>query len=153
MNKTLITYFSATGVTKNVANKIKDILNCDICEIEPTNIYTKEDLDWTNNNSRSTIEMKDINNRPTIKNSIDVKNYETIIIGFPIWWYKAPNIIKTFIDSVNLDNKKIFIFATSGSSSIDSSLSDLRNTYPNINIISGKRLSEVEENIILDWLK
>ena len=154
MNEKLIVYFSASGITKGIAEKIKNIINADIFEIEPESIYTKEDLDWTNSHSRSSIEMKDINNRPVIKNNIDTSSYNTIIIGFPIWWYKAPNIIKTFIDNNNLENKKIYVFATSGSSTIDSTLSDLRNTYPNLNIISGKRLNIINnESDIIDWIK
>lgn len=153
MNKTLIAYFSATGVTRNIAIKMSEILNSDIEEIEPKSIYTNEDLDWTKEDSRSSIEMKDIYNRPELKNNIDITNYDTIIIGFPIWWYKAPNIIKTFIENNDLSNKKIYIFATSGSSSIDSTLNDLKNNYPSLNIISGKRLNTINYDEVLDWVK
>ena len=99
MNKILVCYFSATGTTKKVANDIKKILNTDIFEIEPVNHYTNDDLNWMNKQSRSSIEMQDKTSRPKIKNIIkNINDYNTIIIGFPVWWYTAPTIINTFID-------------------------------------------------------
>lgn len=155
MNKTLVSYFSASGVTRNVAEKISKVVNADLFEIEPVNHYTSEDLDWTNKESRTTIEMNDKSSRPEIKNKVNnLNDYDTVIIGFPVWWYTAPTIINTFIEENDLTNKKVYIFVTSGSSSFGGSLKDLRNTYPNINFIDGKRFTgnETTEDI-LDWLK
>ena len=154
MNKTLITYFSASGITKNAAKRISDIIKADLFEIEPVNIYTKEDLDWTNKNSRTTIEMNDKTSRPPIKNKVEnINDYETIIIGFPVWWYTAPTIINTFIEENDLTNKNIYIFVTSGGSSFGGSLKDLKNTYPNLRLINGIRITgnETEEDIN-NWL-
>lgn len=145
MNKILICYFSASGTTKNIAEKIKNALEGDLFEIKPTEAYTKEDLDWTNEKSRSSIEMKDKTSRPSIVENIkNIKDYNTIVIGFPVWWYTAPTIINTFIEENDLTNKEIYIFVTSGSSSETSSFSDLKQTYPNLNFISAKRYKGTE---------
>lgn len=155
MNKNLVCYFSATGATKTAAQNIASVLKCDLFEIEPTNKYTREDLDWTNKQSRSSIEMANEASRPSIKNKIEnIDNYSTIIIGFPVWWYKEPNIIDTFIEENNLINKQVYIFVTSGGSTVEGSLKNLKNKYQNINFISGKRLTpSTEENEILTWIK
>lgn len=142
MNKKLVCYFSASGVTRKVANDIASSLEADIFEIEPEEKYTEEDLDWTNKESRSSIEMSDKNSRPKILKKMDnINNYDTIIIGFPVWWYTAPTIINTFIEENDLSNKKIYIFVTSGSSSEESSLKDLQSKYNTLNIINAKRFT------------
>ena len=155
MNKKLICYFSATGTTRSVANKMAKVLNCDLFEIEPTIKYTDEDLDWTNDNSRSSIEAHDENLRPSIIKKIDnLDLYDTIFIGFPVWWYKEPNIIDTFIEENNLENKKVYVFVTSGSSTVEGSLENLRKKYSNINFVSGKRLDiYFDEDEILNWIR
>ena len=155
MNKTLVSYFSASGVTRSVAEKISEVVGADLFEIEPVNHYTSEDLDWTNKESRTTIEMNDKSSRPEIKNKVNnLNDYDTVIIGFPVWWYTAPTIINTFIEENDLTNKKVYIFVTSGGSSFGGSLKDLRNTYPNINFVDGKRFTGSEtSDDILDWLK
>ena len=155
MNKTLVSYFSASGVTRSVAEKISEAVGADLFEIEPVNHYTSEDLDWTNKESRTTIEMNDKSSRPEIKNKVNnLNDYDTVIIGFPVWWYTAPTIINTFIEENDLTNKKVYIFVTSGGSSFAGSLKDLRNTYPNINFVNGKRITGSEtSDDILDWLK
>ena len=155
MNKKLICYFSATGTTRSVANKMAKVLNCDLFEIEPTIKYTDEDLDWTNDNSRSSIEAHDENLRPSIIKKIDNRDlYDTIFIGFPVWWYKEPNIIDTFIEENNLENKKVYVFVTSGSSTVEGSLENLRKKYSNINFVSGKRLDiYFDEDEILNWIR
>ncbi len=152
MNK-IVCYFSCSGVTKSVASMISNTLNTDIFEIEPSIPYTREDLDWTNKNSRTSTEMNDKSSRPSIKSSGDISKYDTVIIGFPVWWYTAPTIINTFIESNNFDDKKVYIFVTSGSSSVDSSFNDLKEKYPNINFISGKRFTKgVAREDILSWI-
>ena len=152
MNK-IVCYFSCSGITKSVASMISNTLNTDIFEIEPSIPYTSDDLDWTNKNSRTSIEMNDKNSRPSIKSSGDISKYDTVIIGFPVWWYTAPTIINTFIESNNFDVKKVYIFVTSGSSSVDSSFNDLKIKYPNIDFISGKRFTVgVTKENILSWL-
>ena len=154
MNKTLITYFSASGVTKRVSEHIAPMIKADLFEIEPLQKYTNEDLDWTNKTSRSTLEMQDKNCRPEIKEKInDLNNYDTIVLGFPVWWYTAPRIINTFLEENDLIGKKIYVYVTSGGSSFAGSLQDLKETYPNLNFISGKRLNgnETEEEIS-DWI-
>ena len=149
----VVCYFSASGITKSVASVISDTIGADIFEIEPSIPYTSEDLDWTNKNSRTSVEMSDKSSRPSIKSDGDISKYDTVIIGFPVWWYTAPNIINTFIESNNFDGKKVYVFVTSGSSSVDSSFNNLKKEYPNINFISGKRFdSSVTKEDILYWL-
>ena len=155
MSKILVSYFSATGITKGVAEKIGEFLKADLFEIEPSITYTPEDLDWTDSTSRSTLEMKDNTSRPRIKNKIiNMNNYDTILIGFPVWWYTAPRIINTFIEENDLKNKKIYVFVTSGSSSLIKSFDDLKNTYLNLNFISGKRfIGNEDKEYVKNWIK
>lgn len=155
MNKILICYFSATGKTKVVAHNIAKAIGGDLFEIGPSIKYTENDLDWEDKTSRSSIEMDNINSRPKILNKVEnIDNYNTILIGYPIWWYTAPRIINTFIEENNLKNKKIYLFATSGGSGIEKSLSDLKDTYKDLNFISAKRFSGNEDaNTYLNWLK
>ena len=101
MSKILVTYFSASGVTKSVAKRLANIVNGDLYEIEPKERYTDEDLDWRNKQSRSSLEMKNNESRPEIiLKNIDIDNYDTILIGFPIWWGIAPRVVNTFIESL-----------------------------------------------------
>ena len=119
MSKILVSFFSASGVTKEVASKIAKYTGGDLFEIEPVNKYTNEDLDWTNKQSRSSVEMNNPSSRPEVKNKVsNISDYDTILIGFPVWWDLAPTIINTFIEENNLENKKIYVFATSGGSSV-----------------------------------
>ena len=139
MSNVLITYFSASGVTKSVAERIADENNYDIFEIRPVEKYTPSDLDWTDKNSRSTIEMNDKQFRPPIVESCDVSKYDIVAIGFPVWWYTAPSIINTFIESIDLTGKTIKAFCTSGGSGIDKCVSDLQDTYPELDFAKGMR--------------
>ena len=139
MSNVLVAYFSASGVTKNVAEKIANDNGYDIFEIVPEEIYTAEDLDYTNKDSRATIEMNDKSFRPPIAETCDVSGYDTVVIGFPVWWYTAPTIINTFIESVNLSGKTIKAFCTSGGSGIDKCVSDLQASYPELNFSKGMR--------------
>ena len=141
MNKNLIVYYSATGVTKNAATKLAREVEGDLLEIVPKELYNNSDLDWTNPNSRSSIEIKDNTCRPEIEDiNINLNNYQKIYLGYPIWWDLAPNVIKTFLDRIDLTGKEIITFCTSGGTSLDNSTKDLQNTYPNLQITKGHRL-------------
>ena len=146
----LVAYFSATGTTRGVAEKLSKALNADLFEIEPAKLYTKKDLNYLNPFSRTTKEMmKKIN--PEVKNKVDnLDQYKTIYIGFPVWWYQNPTIINTFLDENDLSGKDLYIFVTSGSSSHAGSLKKLKEKYPSLNFINGKRLdgSETEEDLV-----
>lgn len=125
--KVLVAYFSASGKTKKVAKKIAEELNSDMYEIKPQVLYTKSDLNWLNPRSRSSVEMKDKSFRPKLDNSsIDINEYNVIYLGFPIWWYVAPTIVNTFLESYDFSNKKIILFATSGSSGFGNTINALR---------------------------
>ena len=139
MSNVLVAYFSASGVTKNVAEKIANENGYDLFEIEPEEKYTAADLDYTNSDSRSTVEMNDKSFRPPIVETCDVSGYDTVVIGFPVWWYTAPTIINTFIESVDLSGKTIKAFCTSGGSGIDKCVSDLQASYPELNFSKGMR--------------
>ena len=155
MRKVLVSYFSASGVTKRVAEKIAKAINGDLFEIEPTQKYTLEDLDWTNKQSRSSIEMQDKTSRPQILNRVsNIAEYDTVVLGFPVWWYTAPTIINTFIEENNLEGKDIYVFVTSGGSGSEGSFKDLKNTYKNLNFIRSKRFTgrETDEDYI-NWIK
>lgn len=155
MSNILVSYFSASGVTKGVAEKIANAVNGDLFEIEPVQKYTDEDLDWTNKQSRSTIEMNNRSFRPPVLNKVsNINEYNTVIIGFPVWWYTAPTIINTFIEENNLEGKNVYVFVTSGGSGSEGSFRDLKNTYSNINFISSKRFrgNESKEEYI-NWIK
>ena len=139
--KPLIAYFSASGTTRNAAIKLKEELNGDLYEIEPQEKYCAADLNWNDNNSRSSIEIKDSALRPAIvEPSSDVNKYDTVYVGFPIWWGIAPNVVKTFLDKIDLNGKKIITFCTSGGSTLPPATEDLKKTYPMADIESGKRL-------------
>ncbi len=155
MSEILVSYFSASGVTKNIAKKISDAVNGDLFEIEPLKKYTAEDLDWTNKRSRSSIEMNDKTSRPQISKKISsIEEYNTVIIGFPVWWYTAPKIINTFIEENNLENKNIYVFVTSGGTGPEGSFKDLKDTYKNLNFISSKRFIGEESNEeYTNWIK
>ena len=155
MSKVLVSYFSATGVTRGVAGKIAEATNGDLFEIEPVQKYTDSDLDWTNRQSRSSIEMNDKTSRPQVKNKVsNIDEYDTLVLGFPVWWYTAPTIVNTFIEENNLENKNVYMFVTSGSSGSEGSFNDLKSTYPNINFITHKRFKGNESNEeYREWLK
>ena len=131
MNKTLVAYFSATGTTKAAAQRLAKELGADLYEIAPEQPYTAADLDWRDKQSRSTIEMKDKSSRPAIKGRCEnIADYDTVWIGFPVWWYTAPTIINTFIEAHDLGGKTLCVFATSGGSGVDGSAKDLKKAYP-----------------------
>lgn len=146
MSKILISYFSASGVTKRVAEKFANAVNGDLFEIEPAVKYTNEDLDWTNKESRSSVEMNQ-NIKPEIARTIpNLNDYDTICLAFPIWWYKEPTIIDKFLEENDMTGKRIYVFVTSGSSSIDSTYKSLQSNFPNLNFVSGKRFTGNESH-------
>ncbi|MBQ4277595.1 MAG: NAD(P)H-dependent oxidoreductase [Bacteroidaceae bacterium] len=152
--KTLVAYFSASGTTKGVATLLAEVTGADLHEIKPEKPYTEADLDWRNNQSRSSVEMKDKKSRPAITGKIDnMDNYTTIYIGYPIWWYTAPTIINTFIEAYNLKGKTLIPFATSGSSPIKKSCDDLRAAYPDLTWKEGKLLNRATKQDIEAWVK
>jgi putative NADPH-quinone reductase len=131
MKKTLVAYFSATGTTKRAAEKLAKELNADLFEIAPAVPYTAADLDWRDKQSRSTLEMKDKSSRPNIAATCpNIADYDTLWIGFPVWWYTAPTLINPFIEAHNLDGKVLNVFATSGGSGVEGSAADLKKAYP-----------------------
>lgn len=139
--KKLVAYFSATGTTEHIATKLANVIGADLFEIEPSVPYTQEDLDWTNKNSRSTIEMKDPNSRPAIANKVkNMEDYDVIFVGFPIWWYVAPTIINTFLEQYNLSGKTVVPFATSGGSKMGNT-NKMLNPSCNGNLVEGQRFS------------
>ena len=155
MDNVLVVYFSASGVTRKVADRLARTIRANQYEIEPVNKYTGVDLDWHDKRSRTTIEMEDKTARPEMKEKhIGLEKYDTIILGFPVWWYTAPRIINTFIESNNLEGKKVYVFVTSGGSGSEGSFKDLKETYPNINFISSRRLRGTEtEDDYKEWIK
>ncbi len=154
MGKTLVTYFSATGATRRLAEKIADTLQTDIFEIEPVEKYTDEDLKWPSRNNRSYIEMKNKRYRPRVLNKLkNADEYDKIFLGFPVWYYTAPTIINTFIEENNLMGKDVYVFITSGVNSVDKSLRDLKKSYPNISFVSGKRFNGAFfQREVFDWI-
>jgi flavodoxin len=127
----LVAYFSATGTTKSVAEKIATELGADIFEIDPEVAYTKEDLNWMDKKSRSSVEMADKSIRPKMNGkTVDISKYDEIYIGFPVWWYVAPTIINTFLESYDFTGKTIKLFATSGGSGFGKTIEELQPSAP-----------------------
>lgn len=134
----MVTYFSASGVTARAAKEIASSVGADIAEIKPAVPYTSADLDWMDKKSRSTLESKDENSRPAMAADIDVAPYDTVFVGFPVWWYKEPAIIDTFLESGNFAGKKVIPFATSGGSGIEGSEKHLKKVCPTAVWVKGK---------------
>lgn len=143
MSKKLVAYFSASGVTAKVADILADAVGADIYEIRPEVPYTKADLNWMDKTSRSTIEMNDKTIRPAIADrNANIAAYDEIFVGFPIWWYVAPTIINTFLESYDFSGKKIILFATSGGSKFGNTLAELTpSVSATAEIIEGKLLN------------
>ena len=153
-SKTLVVYFSASGVTASVAKQISEAAKADLYEITPKVKYSSADLNWRDKQSRSSVEMADKSTRPEMAENISsMDQYDTIYIGFPIWWNVAPHIINTFIEANKLEGKTIIPFATSGGSSITNSVKDLRKTYPNLNIKDGQLLNYPSQSEIENFIK
>ena len=143
MSKKIVAYFSASGVTAKVAKMLADVVGADIHEIQPKVPYTKADLNWMDKKSRSSIEMNNKTIRPEIAESnIQIGDYDVIFLGFPIWWYVAPTIINTFLESADFSGKKIILFATSGGSKFGKTVEELKvSVSADTHMIEGKLLN------------
>lgn len=155
MSKTLVAYFSASGVTARAAKSLAGAAGADLYEIRPAAPYTQADLDWTNKKSRSSVEMNDLSFRPALADSdADIAGHDVILLGFPIWWYVAPTIINTFLERYDFSGKTIILFATSGGSGFGKAVSGLQGSAPGAVIKEGRilngRHSEAE---LKKWLQ
>lgn len=155
MSKVLVAYFSTSGVTAKLAERLASAIGADLHEIKPEKPYTSADLDWRDSNSRSSVEMKDKSFRPTIANSVEnMDQYDTVFVAFPIWWYVAPTIINTFLEAYNLDGKKIIPLATSGSSGMGNTNKELAPSCKGATLEEGKRFAaNAGEKELADWAK
>ena len=136
MSKVLVAYFSASGVTEKIAKKLAEEIQSELYEIKPEVKYTKADLNWMNKKSRSSVEMNDKSFRPAIiTGDIDISGFDTVCLGFPIWWYVAPTVVNTFLESYDFSEKKIILFATAGSSGFGNTATELKPSAPNSQII------------------
>ena len=153
--KALVAYFSASGVTAKLAKTLAAAADAALYEIKPETPYTAADLNWNNSRSRSTIEMKDENARPAIAApAADVAAYDTVFVGFPIWWYEAPRIIETFLESYDLAGKTVVPFATSGGSGMGKTAEILKKSCPGAKVLPGKRLSaSATQAELADWIR
>lgn len=150
--KTLVVYFSATGNTKSVAEEIVRLTGADLYEIVPADPYTAEDLNYNNNDCRANQEMNDASARPAIgSEAIDISTYDTVFVGYPIWWYTAPRIINTFVESYDFAGKTLIPFATSGGSGIGRTVEQLKKLCPNANWKAGKIINGLSDQELADW--
>ncbi len=139
MSKKLTAYFSASGKTAALAKKLAEAAGADLYEIRPAVPYTSADLNWQDKQSRTSVEMSDHSSRPALADkNADIAAYDTIYVGFPVWWYIAPTIINTFLESYDFSGKKIILFATSGGSGFGKAVQNMQPSAPNAEIIEGK---------------
>ena len=151
-NKTLVAYFSATGTTMEAATKLAKAIHADLHEILPEVPYTSADLNWNNKNSRSSVEMADKSSRPAIANRVEnMAQYDTVFVGFPIWWYIAPTIINTFLEQYDMTGKTIVPFFTSGGSGAGETLKYLKPSAPGANWVDPKNFNYMSESDIITW--
>ncbi len=142
MSKKLVAYFSASGVTANAAKNLAKASGADLYEIKPEIPYTRADLNWQDKQSRSSLEMRDKSSRPALAdNNADIADYDTIFVGFPIWWYVAPTIINSFLEAYDFSGKKVVLFATSGGSGFGRAVEGLQPSAPNAEILEGAILN------------
>lgn len=153
--KTLVAFFSASGETKKLAQTLASVVDGTLYQIRPETEYTPADLDWRDKHSRSTIEMQDPTCRPALAGMVEgISQYDTIFIGFPIWWYEAPRLIQTFLESYDLTGKTVIPFATSGGSDMGNTDSILQRSAPKAGWKLGKRLkATASAQEVTDWLK
>ena len=142
MSKTLVAYFSASGTTAKVAKKMAEAIGADLFEIKPETPYTGADLNWQNKNSRSSVEMNDRSSRPAIAvKAADMPQYDVVFVGFPVWWYREPSIIDTFMESYDFAGKTVIPFATSGGSGLGDSAVNMQKLAKGAKVVNGKRFS------------
>ncbi len=142
MKKQLVAYFSASGTTARVAKDLAKAAGADLYEIRPETPYTRADLNWQDKNSRSSLEMWDKNSRPTLADrDANIAEYDTVFVGFPIWWYVAPTIINSFLEAYDFSGKKIVLFATSGGSGFGKAVAGLQPSAPDAEIVEGALLN------------
>lgn len=155
MSKVLVAYFSASGVTAKAAAKLAKAAGAELFEIVPEQVYTKADLNWQDKNSRSSVEMNDRSSRPAIKSKVkNMEQYDVVFVGFPVWWYREPSIIDTFMESYDFSGKTVVPFCTSGGSGLGSTSSNLQALAKGAKVIEGKRLSFMAtEGSLKKWIE
>ena len=154
MKKVLVAYFSASGVTRGVAEQLAEVANADLHEIKPEQPYTDADLNWRDKQSRSSVEMNDKTSRPAITDKLtNMDDYVVVYLGFPIWWYTCPTIINTFMEAYDFKGKIVIPFATSGGSSIQKACDDLKAAYPDVNWKEGKLLNGATIQDLEAWVR
>ncbi len=156
MSKILVAYFSASGVTKKAAENLAQAAGADLYEIRPAVPYTPADLDWMDKKSRSSVEMNDKSSRPAIADSnVEISQYDTIFLGFPIWWYVAPTIVNSFLESYDFSGKRIILFATSGGSGFGKTAAGLKDSVAaDTSIVEGKILNGTNSvNDLRKWVE
>ena len=155
MSKTLVAFFSASGVTRQVAQKLAAAAQADLYEIKPAIPYTQADLNWRDKSSRSSVEMKNLAIRPQLADTdAKIEQYDRILLGYPIWWYMAPTIINTFLESYDFSGKSIILFATSGGSGFGKSVEELSPSCPNATIGEGRMLNgNLSEQELRQWVE
>ena len=153
-SKKLVAYFSATGTTMEAATKLAKAADADLHEIVPETRYTPADLNWQDKSSRSSVEMADKSSRPAIANKVEnMEQYDTVFVGFPIWWYIAPTIINTFLEQYDMTGKTIVPFFTSGGSEAGETLTYLKPSAPGANFFAPKNLTRLDEAQIKSWIE
>ena len=155
MSKTLVAFFSASGVTRQVAQKLAAAAQADLYEIKPAVPYTQADLNWRDKSSRSSVEMQNLAIRPQLADTdAKIEQYDRILLGYPIWWYMAPTIINTFLESYDFSGKSIILFATSGGSGFGKSVKELSPSSPNAVIREGRMLNgNPSEQELRQWVE
>ena len=150
--KKLVAYFSASGTTKKVAERLAKAAGAELFEIKPIIPYTSADLNWMDKKSRSSVEMNDPDSRPEIAETVpNMADYDTVFIGFPIWWYVAPHIIHTFVESYDFTGKTLVPFATSGGSGMGRTVDELRKLCPNADWKAGKLVNGESDQALAAW--
>lgn len=155
MSKTLVAFFSASGVTRQVAQKLAAAAQADLYEIKPAVPYTQADLNWRDKSSRSSVEMQNLAIRPQMADTdAKIEQYDRILLGYPVWWYMAPTIINTFLESYDFSGKSIILFATSGGSGFGKSVKELSPSCPNATIREGRMLNgNPSEQELRQWVE
>ena len=154
MNKTLVVYFSASGTTRKIAEMIAEVGDFSLYEITPKELYTSDDLNWMNKRVQKQCGDEQQEDRPEITDTdAHIKEYDTIILGFPIWWYVAPTIVNTFLEKYDFSGKKIVLFATSGGSGFGNTVKELKPSAPGAEIVEGKLFNRANKQEIEKWVK